>query len=428
MNIQNIIGRKIYNSRGDPTIEVDVYLGDGSAGRASAPCGTTKNTHGAQILELNGEDNKHPGADIILALDLLHSEVKPALCGVESWDQFAIDRILCELDGTPRKSRLGANVLLATSIAAAKAHAAHQNIPLHDHIAAIAGTQRQCLPMPIINLMDGGQHAPNKIDFQALMIIPVGAKTLPHAIEMSVAIKSALRTALEKNSHACTTGDEGGFAPSVSHNKEAIELILQAIQTAGYTPGTDVTIAIDVAASELHYDNEYFFKLDNVQMETNALIQWYSDLCADYPISILEDPLHDQDWAGWSQASRKLSSTTMICADSLTVSNTDLIDHAISGKVAAAIVVKPVQIGTLTETIRAVQLSQLAGLEVIMSHRSRETEDIAIVHLAVGLGCSFIKAGALERGERTIKYNELLRIAEFRGLPLAQPKLFQKQN
>lgn len=428
MNIQNVIGRKIYNSQGQTTIEVDVYLSDGSMGRASAPSGITKSKYGAQILELSGEDGKRPGADIDLALELLHAEIKPAITGMQSWDQYAIDRILCELDGTPRKARLGANTILATSMAVAKAHAAHQNIPLHDHIAAIAGTKHQLLPLPIINLLDGSKHATNNIDFQEVMIIPLKARTLPHALEIGAAIHTALRYTLVLNNMATTTGDEGGYAPIVSRNQDALDIIMHAIVASGYTPGIDVGIVLDVAATEFHHDNTYQLNLDNVHLETPALINWYSQLCDTYPITMLGDPLDDQDWTGWSRANQMLSGKTMLAADGLTVSSTELIDHAISANVAGAIVIKPIQIGTLTETIRAVQLSQIAGLEVVFSHRSRETEDIALVHLAVGLGCTLIKAGALERGERVSKYNELLRIAEFRELPLAQPKFIKTQD
>lgn len=413
MKIQHIVGRTIFNSHGMPTLEVDVTLESGATGRASVPSGTTKTTREAKQLLAQKNVSGQQLFDLSDAINLLNDTVSPALKGKESWDQFALDRLLCEIDGTENKSKLGANTIIATSIAIAKAHAAYKNVPLHTQIAAIAGNQLQAIPTPLITIFDGSRHARNHSDFQEVMLVPLHNMSPRDAIEKAAAIRLTLKDILQQRNLDLTIGDEGGFAPGLTRNAQALELALEALKLTGDESSLDAGFAIDMAATELYHDNAYNLTLDNRKLSSAELVEWYDSLCDEYPITMIEDPIDDQDWTGWRQAKQVLQGKAIIAADSLTASKTDLIDAAISNGLADAIVIKPVQVGTLTEVIRAVQLAKNAGLKVIASHRSRETEDIALTHIAVGLSCDYIKAGALERGERVMKYNELLRIAEY---------------
>lgn len=396
-----------------PTLEVDVTLESGATGRASVPSGTTKTTREAKQLLAQKNVSGQQLFDLSDAINLLNDTVSPALKGKESWDQFALDRLLCEIDGTENKSKLGANTIIATSIAIAKAHAAYKNVPLHTQIAAIAGNQLQAIPTPLITIFDGSRHARNHSDFQEVMLVPLHNMSPRDAIEKAAAIRLTLKDILQQRNLDLTIGDEGGFAPGLTRNAQALELALEALKLTGDESSLDAGFAIDMAATELYHDNAYNLTLDNRKLSSAELVEWYDSLCDEYPITMIEDPIDDQDWTGWRQAKQVLQGKAIIAADSLTASKTDLIDAAISNGLADAIVIKPVQVGTLTEVIRAVQLAKNAGLKVIASHRSRETEDIALTHIAVGLSCDYIKAGALERGERVMKYNELLRIAEY---------------
>lgn len=413
MKIQHIVGRTIFNSHGMPTLEVDVTLESGATGRASVPSGTTKTTREAKQLLAQKNVSGQQLFDLSDAINLLNDIVSPALKGKESWDQFALDRLLCEIDGTENKSKLGANTIIATSIAIAKAHAAYKNVPLHTQIAAIAGNQLQAIPTPLITIFDGSRHARNHSDFQEVMLVPLHNISPRDAIEKAAAIRLTLKDILQQRNLELTIGDEGGFAPGLTRNAQALELALEVLKLTGNESSLDAGFAIDMAATELYHDNAYNLTLDNRKLSSAELVEWYDSLCDEYPITMIEDPIDDQDWTGWRQAKQVLQGKAIIAADSLTASKTDLIDAAISNGLADAIVIKPVQVGTLTEVIRAVQLAKNAGLKVIASHRSRETEDIALTHIAVGLSCDYIKAGALERGERVMKYNELLRIAEY---------------
>lgn len=413
MKIQHIVGRTIFNSHGMPTLEVDVTLESGATGRASVPSGTTKTTREAKQLLAQKNVSGQQLFDLSDAINLLNDTVSPALKGKESWDQFALDRLLCEIDGTENKSKLGANTIIATSIAIAKAHAAYKNVPLHTQIAAIAGNQLQAIPTPLITIFDGSRHARNHSDFQEVMLVPLHNISPRDAIEKAAAIRLTLKDILQQRNLELTIGDEGGFAPGLARNAQALELALEVLKLTGNESSLDAGFAIDMAATELYHDNAYNLTLDNRKLSSAELVEWYDSLCDEYPITMIEDPIDDQDWTGWRQAKQVLQGKAIIAADSLTASKTDLIDAAISNGLADAIVIKPVQVGTLTEVIRAVQLAKNAGLKVIASHRSRETEDIALTHIAVGLSCDYIKAGALERGERVMKYNELLRIAEY---------------
>lgn len=396
-----------------PTLEVDVTLESGATGRASVPSGTTKTTREAKQLLAQKNVSGQQLFDLSDAINLLNDTVSPALKGKESWDQFALDRLLCEIDGTENKSKLGANTIIATSIAIAKAHAAYKNVPLHTQIAAIAGNQLQAIPTPLITIFDGSRHARNHSDFQEVMLVPLHNISPRDAIEKAAAIRLTLKDILQQRNLELTIGDEGGFAPGLARNAQALELALEVLKLTGNESSLDAGFAIDMAATELYHDNAYNLTLDNRKLSSAELVEWYDSLCDEYPITMIEDPIDDQDWTGWRQAKQVLQGKAIIAADSLTASKTDLIDAAISNGLADAIVIKPVQVGTLTEVIRAVQLAKNAGLKVIASHRSRETEDIALTHIAVGLSCDYIKAGALERGERVMKYNELLRIAEY---------------
>lgn len=396
-----------------PTLEVDVTLESGATGRASVPSGTTKTTREAKQLLAQKNVSGQQLFDLSDAINLLNDTVTPALKGKESWDQFALDRLLCEIDGTENKSKLGANTIIATSIAIAKAHAAYKNVPLHTQIAAIAGNQLQAIPTPLITIFDGSRHARNHSDFQEVMLVPLHNISPRDAIEKAAAIRLTLKDILQQRNLELTIGDEGGFAPGLTRNAQALELALEVLKLTGNESSLDAGFAIDMAATELYHDNAYNLTLDNRKLSSAELVEWYDSLCDEYPITMIEDPIDDQDWTGWRQAKQVLQGKAIIAADSLTASKTDLIDAAISNGLADAIVIKPVQVGTLTEVIRAVQLAKNAGLKVIASHRSRETEDIALTHIAVGLSCDYIKAGALERGERVMKYNELLRIAEY---------------
>ena len=396
-----------------PTLEVDVTLESGATGRASVPSGTTKTTREAKQLLAQKNVSGQQLFDLSDAINLLNDTVSPALKGKESWDQFALDRLLCEIDGTENKSKLGANTIIATSIAIAKAHAAYKNVPLHTQIAAIAGNQLQAIPTPLITIFDGSRHARNHSDFQEVMLVPLHNISPRDAIEKAAAIRLTLKDILQQRNLELTIGDEGGFAPGLTRNAQALELALEVLKLTGNESSLDAGFAIDMAATELYHDNAYNLTLDNRKLSSAELVEWYDSLCDEYPITMIEDPIDDQDWTGWRQAKQVLQGKAIIAADSLTASKTDLIDAAISNGLADAIVIKPVQVGTLTEVIRAVQLAKNAGLKVIASHRSRETEDIALTHIAVGLSCDYIKAGALERGERVMKYNELLRIAEY---------------
>ncbi len=419
--ITNIIGRQIIDSRGNPTVEADIYLEDGTMGRAAVPSGAS--TGSGEALELRDGGDSYGGKGVSKAVSNINGPIRERLSGFDASDQAGLDAALIELDGTENKASLGANAILAVSLAAAKAVANAKHQPLHQYIAELTGTSAQSLPLPMMNVMNGGQHAAGSTDVQEYMIIPVGASSFTHAMRIGTEVFHALGKVLEEAGYGTTVGDEGGYAPAVKNgNREPLELIAKAVEKAGYKLGEDVALALDVASSELYEDGVYTLTTEGRTVSAAELIDWYEGVCNEFPIVSIEDGLDENDWTNWTELTTKLGSSLQLVGDDLLVTNTKLLQRAIDEKAANAILIKPNQIGTLTETISAVQTAQKAGWNTVMSHRSGETEDVTIAHLAVGLGCGQIKTGSLSRTDRIAKYNELLRIAEASPeLQLAKP-------
>jgi enolase len=419
--ISNIIGRQIIDSRGNPTVEADVYLEDGTYGRAAVPSGAS--TGAGEALELRDGGDTYGGKGVSKAVANINTTIRERLVGFDAADQAGLDASLIELDGTDNKAGLGANAVLAVSLAAAKAVANARHMALHTYIAEMTGTTHQSLPLPMMNVMNGGQHAAGSTDVQEYMIIPIGATTFADAIRIGTEVFHALAKILKEAGYSTTVGDEGGYAPAVKNgNREPLELIAKAVEKAGYTLGTDVALALDVASSELFEGGEYNLATEGRHVSAAELIDWYQSIRSEFPIVSIEDGLDENDWANWTELTTKLGAELQLVGDDLLVTNTKLLERAINEKAAKAILIKPNQIGTLPETIAAVQTAQQAGWNTVMSHRSGETEDVTIAHLAVGLGCGQIKTGSLSRTDRIAKYNELLRIAEANpDLALANP-------
>lgn len=410
--IKKISARQILDSRGNPTVEANVVLDLGHIGRASVPSGAS--TGSGEALELRDHDpHFYNGKSVQKAIWNINHTISDILVGNNA-DQKTVDQLMCELDGTKNKSRLGANAILAVSLATAKAVANAKCIPFYKYIAQLANTYSQMsLPMPMMNIMNGGAHADWATDFQEYMIMPIGASTINEAVQIGAEVFYALKDILKSRRYATTVGDEGGYAPKVTNgNNEPIECIKLAIEKAGYKVGTDVVIAMDIAASEFAQNQQYILKTNSTTKTTDEMIDWYEQLIADYPILSIEDGLSENDWTGWQKLTERLGNKIQLVGDDLFVTNTKLLQRGIDERVANAILIKPNQIGTLTETIDAVLLAKKAGYRTIISHRSGETEDTSIAHLAVGLGAGQIKTGSLSRSERICKYNELMRIAE----------------
>ena len=422
ITISQVIGRQILDSRGNPTVEADVILSSGAMGRAAVPSGASTGSH--EAVELRDGGTSYGGKSVQTAVGNITQHIAPQLIGMDVRDQRTIDTAMCELDGTDNKSRLGANAILAVSLASAKAAAASQFMPLHDYIATLAGTSnRQSLPLPMMNVMNGGQHAAGSTDIQEFMIIPRSAHTIQQAIEMGAAVFHTLAGVLKAAGYMTTVGDEGGYAPRVRNgNREALALLSEAIQNAGYELGRDVVFAMDAASSEFYQEGRYELKCEGKSLASSEMVDWLEALTNEFPIVSIEDGLAENDWDGWKLLRERLGDRIQLVGDDLLVTNTSLIERAIAEQTANALLVKPNQIGSLTETIQAVKMAQNAGWRTVMSHRSGETEDTTISHLAVGLGCGQIKTGSLSRTDRVAKYNELLRIAEAdQSLTLAQP-------
>lgn len=412
--IREIRGRQVLDSRGNPTVEADVILASGAAGRAIVPSGAS--TGSGEALELRDGDPKYYGGKgVSRAVWNVNHPIRELLIG-NSADQEQVDQLLCELDGTENKSKLGANAILAVSLATARAAARSQRMPFFEYVAALAGTTREvCLPRPMMNVMNGGCHADWATDFQEYMIIPRSAGTMSEAVRMGAEVFHALRQVLKERGYPVTVGDEGGYGPKVRDgDEEPLECILAAIQAAGYQPERDVAIALDVAASEFWEQDHYQLKTNGSQKSAAEMVDWYAQLTTRFPIISIEDGLNESDWAGWKMLTERLGKRLQLVGDDLFVTNEKLLRRGIEEKVGNAILIKPNQIGTLTETINTVMLAKKAGYRTIISHRSGETEDTAIAHLAVGLGAGQIKTGSLSRSERIAKYNELMRIAEGR--------------
>ncbi len=413
MDISHITARTIIDSRGFPTVEADITLANGAFGRAAVPSGAS--TGSAEALELrDGDSLAYGGKGVSKAINSIVTEISPVLTGQPADQQNAIDSLMLELDGTDNKGRLGANAILAVSLACAKAAAEAKQMPLYRHIQQLAQIEEVSLPMPMMNIINGGKHAAGSTDIQEFMIIPKAGATMQDRVRIGTEIFHSLKAVLESKGYATTVGDEGGYAPAFKHgNKEALDTIIEAIQRAGYQPGDDVTLALDVAATELLIDETtYHLATEDKKLQANDLITWYEQLIAEFPISSIEDGLGEADWAGWTTLTKQLGEKIQLVGDDLLVTNPALLERGINQAAANAILIKPNQIGTLSETIQAVQLAKQANWGTIMSHRSGETEDTTIAHLAVGLATGQIKTGSLSRSERLAKYNELLRIEE----------------
>jgi len=408
MEIETIIARQILDSRGTPTVEADVWLANGAMGRAAVPSGASTGSHEAH--ELRDGDTAFHGLSVHNAIANIHTNILPTLKGMPADDQFKIDQTMIDIDGTPNKSNMGANAILAVSLAVARAAAKARGILLYNHIADIAQPPQKTLPMPMLNVLNGGKHASGSTDIQESMIVPVGAHNFSHALQIADEVFMSLKEVLKENNYPTTVGDEGGFAPSVKNgNAEAFTLLTHAIQNAGYTPGKDVCFAVDVASSELYSDGVYKFAVEGKDFASDELVSWYQKLVTDYPIVSIEDGMAEDDWQAWQTLTSSLPGIQLV-GDDLLVTNTERLQKAITLRAANAILIKPNQIGTLTETIRAIQLAQANDWNAIVSHRSGETEDTSIVHIAIGTGAGQIKTGSLSRSERVAKYNELLRL------------------
>ena len=412
--IAAVHARQILDSRGNPTVEVDVVTENGAFGRAAVPSGASTGAHEAVELR-DGDAQVYLGRGVLKAVDNVNSELAEAIEGMSVFDQPALDAALLELDGTENKSKLGANALLAVSLAVAKAAAEEAGMPLFNYVG---GSNARTLPVPMMNILNGGAHADNAIDFQEFMVMPVGAESFSHALRMGTEIFHHLKGVLKAKGYSTNVGDEGGFAPNIRSNEEAIETVLMAIEKAGYKPGDDVLIAMDAAMTEL-YDEKtglYTFKKSSgEQMSSSDVVNYWSDWCDRYPILSIEDGLAEDDWSGWKQLTEKLGSKVQLVGDDLFVTNETRLVRGIQEGIANSILIKVNQIGTLTETINTVQRAQRNAYTSIMSHRSGETEDTTIADLAVALGTGQIKTGSASRSDRMAKYNQLLRIEEMLG-------------
>ena len=420
MKISSVRAREILDSRGNPTVEVDLALADGSLGRASVPSGAS--TGRFEALELRDGDKRFSGKGVLKAVQHIHDLIAPALIGQDALKQDAIDERLLKLDGTPNKSKLGANAMLGISLATARAAAKSQKSPLFRYLANLIDNRDPNLPMPMLNILNGGAHANwQATDFQEFMIMPIGAPSFSEVIRWGAEIYQALKKVLRDKGYTTLVGDEGGFAPAFKFNVEAIEVILQAIEIAGYKPGAQVAIALDPACSELYQINQYQLRREASVLTRPEMVALWTEWTGKYPIISIEDGMAEEDWSGWTMLTEKLGQRIQLVGDDLFVTNSERLQKGISQKIANAILIKLNQIGTLTETLRTIQLAHKHGYRCIISHRSGETEDSFIADMAIGTGAGQIKTGATCRGERTAKYNRLLRLEEQYGLKLAQP-------
>lgn len=413
-SIVNIHARQILDSRGNPTVEVDVETEGGHKGRAAVPSGASTGIH--EAVELRDDDKGiYLGKGVLKAVQNVNETIFNELVGYDVREQELIDKIMLELDGTDNKSKLGANAMLAVSMAVAKAAAASSNLPLYRYIG---GVNARTLPVPMLNILNGGAHADNSIDFQEFMVMPTKAETFSHSLRMGVEVFHALKKVLKDAGYSTNVGDEGGFAPNIKSNEEAIEIVLKSIEKAGYKPGEDIFIAMDAASSEMWKEKEQayvFHKSDNRKLSSDEMAAYWADWCAKYPIVSIEDGMAEDDWKGWKALTDKVGKKIQLVGDDLFVTNVKRLKQGIDTNTANAILVKVNQIGTLSETIAAVRMAQNARFNSVMSHRSGETEDATIADLAVALNCGQIKTGSASRSDRMAKYNQLLRIEEELG-------------
>ncbi|MBM3915861.1 MAG: phosphopyruvate hydratase [Sphingomonadales bacterium] len=419
--IAEVFARQILDSRGNPTVEVDLITEEGAVGRAAVPSGASTGIHEAVELR-DGDKKKYLGKGVLQAVNNVNKKIAPLLLGYDVADQTGIDEMMIQLDGTSNKSKLGANAMLAVSMAAAKAAAEEAALPLFRYIG---GTNAKVLPMPMMNILNGGAHADNKIDFQEFMVMPVGASNFSEGLRWGVEIFHALKNVLKKKGYSTNVGDEGGFAPNIQSNEEAIEMVLTAIDTAGYKAGSQIKIAMDAANSELWNSKKkkyVFHKSTGKEMSSEQLAKYWEGWIKKYPICSIEDGMAEDDWAGWKMLTQAVGDRCQLVGDDLFVTNVTRLQQGIDKQIGNALLVKVNQIGTLTETINAVTLAQHNGYNTIMSHRSGETEDSTIADLAVALNCAQIKTGSASRTDRMAKYNQLIRIEEQLGSSAIYPK------
>jgi enolase len=408
--IEHVHARQILDSRGNPTVEVELSVRSGAWGRAAVPSGASTGEFEATELRDGGSD--WMGKGVSRAVENVNGEIATAIRGQDASAQAALDRTLISLDGTPNKSRLGANAILAVSLAAAHAAAAEERLPLWRYLG---GESAHVLPVPMMNVLNGGAHADNRVDFQEFMIVPVGARTFREALQMGAEVFHNLKRTLHDNGLSTAVGDEGGFAPDLSSNEQALEMLMAGIRAAGYVPGDQVAVALDPAVSELYKDGVYVLEHEDRTLTSDALTEYWAELAGRYPIISIEDGMGEEDWVGWSTLTDRLGNRMQLVGDDLFVTNTERLKRGIENGVANSILIKVNQIGTLTETLAAVRMARESGYSAVMSHRSGETEDVTIADLAVSTGCGQIKTGAPSRTDRVAKYNQLLRIEEALG-------------
>jgi enolase len=408
--IERVHARQILDSRGNPTVEVEVGLRSGAHGHAAVPSGASTGEFEAKELRDGGE--RWQGNGVTRAVANTNGEIAAAVAGIDASDQQGLDRALIELDGTPDKSRLGANAILGVSLAAAHAQAAEEGLALWRYLG---GESARVLPVPMMNVLNGGAHADNKVDFQEFMIVPYGAESFSEGLRMGTEVFHALKGTLRERGLGTTVGDEGGFAPDLDSNEDALRVLLDGIEAAGFQPGVDVSIALDPASSELYRDGGYVLEHEGRTLSAEELADYWVDLAARYPIVSIEDGMDEEDWTGWKALTERLGSSVQLVGDDLFVTNTERLSRGIELGVANSILIKVNQIGTLSETLAAIAMAREAGYTAVMSHRSGETEDVTIADLAVATGCGQIKTGAPSRSDRVAKYNQLLRIEEQLG-------------
>jgi enolase len=411
--IEDVVAREVLDSRGNPTVEVEVYLEDGTMGKAIVPSGASTGVHEAVELR-DGDKNRYLGKGVLKAVDNVNLIIADEIIGYNVLDQVGLDKILIDLDGTPNKAKLGANAILGVSLAAANAAAEYCGLPLFQYIGGVNG---KLLPTPMMNILNGGSHADSNVDFQEFMIMPVGAASFREGLRMGAEIFHALKSVLKEKGLTTAVGDEGGFAPNLPNNEEALRVILEAIKRAGYEGGRDVKIALDPAASEF-YEKEsglYHLKGEGVKKTSSQMVDFYEDWINRYPIISIEDGLAEDDWAGWKEMTQRLGDRLQIVGDDLFVTNTERLREGIEKGVANSILIKVNQIGTLTETLDAIEMAKKAGYTAVVSHRSGETEDVTIAEIVVGVNAGQIKTGSLSRTDRIAKYNQLLRLEELLG-------------
>ncbi len=408
MTIADVYAREILDSRGNPTVEVEVTLADGTTGRAAVPSGASTGQFEAVELR-DGEKERYGGKGVRRAVENVNKLIRPEVVGLSAYEQVSLDQLLIELDGTPNKGKLGANAILGVSLACAKAAAESLGLPLYQYLG---GVNAKTLPVPMMNILNGGKHADNNVDIQEFMVMPVGAATFSEALRMGAEVFHALKAVLKGRGLNTAVGDEGGFAPNLRSNEEALEVLVEAIAKAGYEPGKSVAVAMDVAATELFQEGKYVLAGQGVTMTTDELIEFYAGLLDRYPIVSLEDPLAEDEWEGWQRITARLGGRVQLVGDDLFVTNTERLGKGIKQGVANAILIKVNQIGTLTETLDAIELAKRAGYTAIVSHRSGETEDATIADVAVATNAGQIKTGAPSRTDRVAKYNQLLRIED----------------